>query len=113
MATRSCFGELGGIAQLSQRVNERTSTAPPGSYTQKLLTNDGLLAAKVVEEAHELVDATTGPEVAAEAADLLYFTLATLARHGVALTDVVRILDSRARKVTRRPGLAKTMEVSP
>tara|TARA_B100000674_G_C37023018_1_gene550776 strand:+ start:224 stop:454 length:231 start_codon:yes stop_codon:yes gene_type:complete len=74
--------------------------------------NDGLLAAKVVEEAHELVDANTAPEVAAEAADLLYFTLVTLARHGVGLSDVVRILDNRARKVTRRPGLAKSMEVS-
>ena len=112
LSTRSCFGELGGIAHLSQRVNERTATAPPGSYTRKLLMNDGLLAAKVVEEAHELVDANTAPEVAAEAADLLYFTLVTLARHGVGLSDVVRILDNRARKVTRRPGLAKSMEVS-
>jgi phosphoribosyl-ATP pyrophosphohydrolase len=37
-----------------------------------------------------------------EAADVLYFTLATLARHGVGLDEIEAALDRRARKVTRR-----------
>jgi phosphoribosyl-ATP pyrophosphohydrolase len=37
-----------------------------------------------------------------EAADVLYFTLATLARHGIELAEVQRALDRRALRVTRR-----------
>ena len=41
-------------------------------------------------------------DVIHEAADVLYFTLATLARHGVDLAEVEAALDRRALKVTRR-----------
>ena len=41
-------------------------------------------------------------EVIHEAADVLYFTLATLARHGIDLAEVERALNRRALKVTRR-----------
>jgi phosphoribosyl-ATP pyrophosphohydrolase len=37
-----------------------------------------------------------------EAADVLYFTLTELARHGVDLAEVEAALDRRALKVTRR-----------
>jgi phosphoribosyl-ATP pyrophosphohydrolase len=37
-----------------------------------------------------------------EAADVVYFTLATLARHDVDLAEVERSLARRALKVTRR-----------
>ena len=43
-----------------------------------------------------------GAEVIHEAADVLYFTLATLARHGIDLAEVERALNRRALKVTRR-----------
>ena len=104
LETCTCFGMLGGLAALSRRIGDRMQCAPSGSYTHRLLTDESLLASKVVEEAHELVEATEPEDVAAEAADLLYFTLVTLARNGVALSEVESILDHRARKVTRRPG---------
>ena len=37
-----------------------------------------------------------------EAADVLYFTLTELARHGVDLGEVEAALDRRALKITRR-----------
>lgn len=107
LGTCSCFGELGGLATLSRRIEERMQCAPSGSYTHRLLTDDALLASKVVEEAHELVEAAEPAAVAAEAADLIYFTMVTLARHGVALSEVSAVLDRRSRTVTRRPGDAK------
>ena len=86
--------------------------SPAGSYTRRLLEDASLLSAKVVEEANELVDAVEPEHVTAKAADVLYFTLVTLAKRGVSLTDVMETLDRRARKVTRRPGNAKRTEVN-
>ena len=45
--------------------------------------------------------------MAAEAADVIYFTLATAVRAGVSLADIEKQLDGRSKKVTRRPGNAK------
>jgi phosphoribosyl-ATP pyrophosphohydrolase/phosphoribosyl-AMP cyclohydrolase/histidinol dehydrogenase len=101
------------LPSLGQRIQGRAGNAPSGSYTHRLLTDDALLAAKIVEEANELVEANQSDEVAEEAADLLYFTLVKLARHGVSLSDVTAVLDRRARTVTRRPGLAKPTGVNP
>ena len=113
LETKTCFGDLGGLPSLGLRIQGRAGNAPSGSYTHRLLTDDALLAAKVVEEANELVEANQSDEVAEEAADLLYFTLVKLARHGVSLSDVTTVLDRRARTVTRRPGLAKPTGVNP
>ena len=112
LGTCSCFGNLGGLATLSRRIEERMQCAPSGSYTHRLLTDEALLAAKVVEEAHELVEASEPAAVAAEAADLIYFTMVTLARHGVTLSEVSAVLDRRSRTVTRRPGNAKPQGVN-
>ena len=112
LRTCSCFGELGGLPTLSARIEQRLASAPAGSYTRRLLEDASLLSAKVVEEANELVDAVEPEHVTAEAADVLYFTLVTLAKRGVSLTDVMETLDRRARKVTRRPGNAKRTEVN-
>ena len=76
--------------------------APEGSYTARLLADPALLGGKLREEANELADADTRAEVIHEAADVLYFTLSTLARHDVDLAEVERALDRRALKVTRR-----------
>ena len=76
--------------------------APAGSYTARLLADPALLGAKLREEAAELAAAEARDHVIHEAADVLYFTLATLARHGVDLAEVEAALDRRARKVTRR-----------
>jgi phosphoribosyl-ATP pyrophosphohydrolase len=119
--TRTCFGATGadgfggderGFPLLSRTTARRlaevaSSEAPAGSYTARLFTEPGLLAAKIAEEAAELCEAK-GPERSAEeAADLVYFASVKLAREGASLADVERVLDRRAMRVTRRPGNAK------
>ena len=104
--TRTCFGEDGGLGRLARRLAGRASSAPPGSYTRRLLDDPGLLASKLSEEARELAEAA--PAAAAdEAADLLYFALVALVRAGRDLSDVEAALDRRELKITRRPGDAK------
>jgi phosphoribosyl-ATP pyrophosphohydrolase len=105
--TRTCWGPDHGVAALARRLADRLNNAPPGSYTQRLLTDPGLLRAKLEEEAGELAAATNANEVTAEAADLLYFTLVAMTRSGVSLADVAAELDRRASKITRRAGDAK------
>jgi phosphoribosyl-ATP pyrophosphohydrolase / phosphoribosyl-AMP cyclohydrolase / histidinol dehydrogenase len=95
------------VPALDQTLRRRKQEATPGSYTQRLFSDAALLASKLHEEVGELVAATTAADVAAEAADVLYFTLVKCAAHGVALADVERQLDLRARRLTRRPGNAK------
>jgi len=103
----SCWGEPGGLGTLARRLNERRREAPAGSYTRRLLEEPGLLDAKLREEADELAAAPDREAVVAEAADLLYFTLAALTRAGVGLAEVERELDRRALRLTRRGGDAK------
>jgi phosphoribosyl-AMP cyclohydrolase / phosphoribosyl-ATP pyrophosphohydrolase len=100
--TRTCWGADGGLGALARRLAERRVAAPPGSYTAKLFADPALLGAKLREEAAELADAAGGAEVIHEAADVLYFTLATLARHGIDLAEVEHALNRRALQVTRR-----------
>ena len=102
LQTHTCFGEAGGLPELARRLAERRRTAPAGSYTARLLNDAEMLGGKLREEADELARAATRDEVVHEAADVLYFTLTTLARHGIQLDEVERALDQRALKVTRR-----------
>jgi phosphoribosyl-ATP pyrophosphohydrolase/phosphoribosyl-AMP cyclohydrolase len=131
--TRTCFGPSRGFDALESRLTSIASSAtdslqvgalPPApstpprpsaalrfessSYTSRLLRDPALLRSKLLEEAGELMDATDRDHITREAADVLYFTLARLAGAGVPLADVERELDRRARKITRRPGNAKT-----
>jgi phosphoribosyl-AMP cyclohydrolase / phosphoribosyl-ATP pyrophosphohydrolase len=100
--TRSCWGPDHGLGALGRRLAARRQAAPEGSYTAKLFGDPALLGAKLREEAQELSEATERDHVILEAADVLYFTLATLARHDVDLAEVEAALDRRALKVTRR-----------
>ena len=103
IATRApAGGRIGGLGELARRLAARRHAAPPGSYTAKLFDDPALLGAKLREEARELAEASAHDHVIHEAADVLYFTLATLARHGVDLAEVEAALDRRALKVTRR-----------
>ena len=102
LGTRSCWGPDQGLGELARRLAARRQEAPAGSYTAKLFDDPALLGAKLREEADELAEATARDHVIHEAADVLYFTLTTLARHGVELAEVEAALDRRARKVTRR-----------
>jgi phosphoribosyl-ATP pyrophosphohydrolase len=73
-----------------------------------LLNQPGLLGSKLREEAGELAEAGDRDEVIHEAADLIYFTLATLARSGVRLADVESELSRRSLRLTRRPMEARS-----
>jgi phosphoribosyl-AMP cyclohydrolase / phosphoribosyl-ATP pyrophosphohydrolase len=102
LSTRTCWGDEAGLGALARRLAERKASAPEGSYTARLLADPDLLAAKLREEAAELAEAADRAAAIHEAADVLYFTLATLARHDVDLAEVERVLDRRALRVTRR-----------
>lgn len=105
----SCFGPLQGLARLEATLKSRKESAPAGSYTARIFSDETLLSAKIREEAAELVEAKDSDQehVAFEAADLLYFALARCIRAGVSLEDVERSLDKKGKKVTRRKGDAK------
>ncbi|KAK6859762.1 hypothetical protein PG990_012934 [Apiospora arundinis] len=102
-----CFGDLKGISKLEQTLVSRKETAPEGSYTARLFSDEKLLRAKIMEEAEELCDAQTSEEIAFEAADLIYFALAKAVSKGVSLADIERNLDAKSLKVKRRTGNAK------
>ncbi len=102
-----CFGNLSGIAALEQTLVSRKQSAPEGSYTARLFSDEKLLRAKIMEEAEELCDAKTKADVAFEAADLIYFALTKVVGAGVSLADVEANLDAKGLKVKRRTGDAK------
>ena len=60
-----------------------------------------------MEEASELCEATDKKDIAAEAADLLYFALTKCAAAGVSVEDIEHDLDLKSTKITRRKGDAK------
>ena len=109
--TRSCFGDARGLGELARRLAARAASAPPGSYTRRLLDDGPFLASKLREEAAELAAAGNRAEAVHETADLLYFALVAAVRAGVDLADVERELDRRSLKITRRSGDAKPKEV--
>ena len=106
--TYTCWGQAEGIKRLEQTLHSRKETAPEGSYTARLFTDDDLLNSKIKEEAVELTEATAPQHIVEEAADVLYFTMAKLAKHGISLEEVSRELEFRSRKVSRRPGDKKS-----
>ncbi|KAK7962682.1 uncharacterized protein PG986_003507 [Apiospora aurea] len=102
-----CFGDLKGVSKLEQTLVSRKESAPQGSYTARLFSDEKLLRAKIMEEAEELCDAQTPEEIAFEAADLIYFALTKAVSKGVSLSDIERNLDAKSLKVKRRTGNAK------
>ena len=107
LKTRTCWGEERGLGALSRLLEARRADAPAGSYTKRLFEETGLLDAKLKEEVGELCAARSREEVEWEAADVMYFAMAKMAKEGVSLAEVERALDRRARRVTRRKGDAK------
>lgn len=60
-----------------------------------------------MEEASELCEASSQEDIAAEAADLLYFAMTKCVAAGVNLAAIERNLDSKSMKTSRRKGDAK------
>ena len=98
----SCFGDLEGLSELERVLSSRRDDAPDGSYTRRLFDDRELLAAKLTEEAQELVEAVERDDIVHEAADVIFFVMTRLAAEGVPLADIEAELDRRALKVTRR-----------
>lgn len=111
--TRSCWGKGQGINGLFGVLQDRATSAPAGSYTQRLFKDKELLHSKICEEAEELCTATSADEIAWEAADLIYFALVKCAASGVTISDVEKHLNKRSMKITRRPGNAKPKAAEP
>ena len=107
MQAATCFGAYAGVPRLEKTLQNRKQSAPTGSYTARLFNEPKLLQAKIMEEASELCEATDKKEIAAEAADLLYFALTKCVCAGVSFDDLERNLDQKSLKVVRRKGDAK------
>jgi phosphoribosyl-ATP pyrophosphohydrolase / phosphoribosyl-AMP cyclohydrolase / histidinol dehydrogenase len=103
----TCFGEYNGISKLEKTLESRKVSAPEGSYTARLFSDEKLLRAKIMEEAEELCNAKAKDDIAFEAADLLYFALTKAVSAGVSFSDIERSLDAKSAKVKRRQGDAK------
>ena len=100
----SCWGPGLGLGALERRLRARLAEAPDGSFTARLAREPELLAAKLAEEARELAEAADREAVVWEAADLVYFTAAAVARGGVSLAEVMAELDRRGLTTRRRDG---------
>ena len=92
----ACFGDATfNLAHLEQILQERRSSADPGSYTAKLFADPALLNAKILEEAQELTEAESDRDVVWEAADVIFFALTKLAARGLTLAQVEKELRGR------------------
>ncbi len=101
------------LERLFQLIEQRKELRPEGSYVTSLF--DGgheAVAAKVREEAAELIEAAQGENLAHtthEAADLWFHTCVLLVQAGVSLGDVLQELEGRfgvsglAEKAARTP----------
>lgn len=86
------------LAELDDVIADRAQALPEGSWTTRLLTEQGLAEAKVLEEAQEVVDRARGEgddPLAHEIADLFYHALVLARKHGVDLEDVLAELETR------------------
>lgn len=99
------------MRHLEHTLCERVENAPAGSYTKRLLDDEELLRDKLVEEAQELSEAVDKDDVAGELADVIYFAMVKAAKAGVSIDDAIAVLDTRARKVTRRQGDSKAFRI--
>ena len=101
---RTCFhnGELDPVPAEALAVLERTIAERRGAdtYTGRLLADRELVAAKVQEEAEEVVRAAreeSDERLAEEAADVLYHLAVLMAERGLDMTDAYRVLNERRR----------------
>ncbi len=104
----SCFSENeNNLTAIERHLLQTIQTSEPGSYTAKLIGDRGLLHAKILEEAQEVVDATTRDEIIWETADLLYFAMTHALANDIRLEEITSELRRRTFKVSRRGGAAK------
>lgn len=96
----SCFGGREfSLFHLGEVIQDRFDNPVPSSYTARL--DKKLLAEKIHEESHELIEAELKEDIIWEAADLIYFTMVLLIKNKVSLSEVLGELAGRRRKSVR------------
>ena len=102
-----CFGEARFRLEALERIlHARRASADEGSYSRRLLTEPGLVEAKLREEVGELIEAQTERDIVWESADVVFFVLARLAREGIPWHRVLAELEGRQGR--RRGAVAPT-----
>lgn len=105
--TTTCWGDDWGLSALEKRLQQRKNTASSESYSRRLFEDPSLLEAKIREEAEELCEASTHPELIHEAADILYFTMVRLVKAGIPWHKIENELDRRSWTIKRSGGERK------
>ena len=89
---------LDTLDNLIQLIRERKKKPIEGSYTNKLLEDNSLIKAKVLEEINELIDAVEkGTNKIHESADVLYHLIVYLEANGIKIEDVMDELKKRSK----------------
>lgn len=93
--TFSCSGQHFSMEVLENRLNKRIHDNNENSYTKTVASSDSHLAAKLREEAEELIQASAQRDITHEAADLIYFLSLKLVQGRVRWADVMAELEKR------------------
>lgn len=86
------------LAALDRTLAARRQEMPPDSYSATLFADPDLAAAKVLEEAAEVVEAAqseSDERVAEEAADVVFHLMALLRTRGIGIERVLEVLNGR------------------
>jgi phosphoribosyl-AMP cyclohydrolase / phosphoribosyl-ATP pyrophosphohydrolase len=86
------------LPELERTLIERKRDRPAGSYTVELLEDPSLAAAKVKEEAAEVIKAVKAESeerIAEEGADVIYHLAVLMLSRGVSMAEVLQILNGR------------------
>ena len=84
------------LEQLMKTIRERKSSSPDSSYTNKLLNDKNLSAAKVKEEIGELIEAVEkDTNKIHEAADVIYHLMVYLEANNIKIEEVMGELKKR------------------
>ena len=84
------------LEELIKTIRERKNSSPDKSYTNKLLNDKSLSAAKVKEEIGELIDAVEqDSNKIHEAADVIYHLIVYLEANNIKMEDVMNELKKR------------------
>ena len=87
---------LNVLEELINLAKERKKSPVEGSYTNKLLSNNSLSKAKVLEEINELIEAVEkNINKIHEAADVFYHLIMYLEANDVKIEDVMEELNKR------------------
>jgi len=94
----SCFATQRNdfnLEHLTRLLEQRQRQLPDKSFTTKLFQSAEFRAEKIIEEANELIEASTYEDVRWEAADLIFFALVDAQAKGIGFTAISDELRSR------------------